>query len=218
MDISDSASYEAWYHTSRGHWIGDHEFALLQHLLQHLLQPKAGHSILDVGCGTGYFSCHFARSGLSVTGIDPDAKTLDFAKEQNGNIAYLQGSGLDLPFPDQSFDYSSAVTSLCFINDPQQVLAEMWRVTRYALVLGLLNYHSLLFFQKHGRGSYQGARWDTTNTVLKEWIPTLSSIPKTVITRTAIFFPQGNRIARWSEQLIPKQLPFGGFLAIYLRK
>lgn len=216
--INNPASYEAWYHTPRGRWIGDHEFALLE----HLLKPEIGASLLDVGCGTGYFSRRFAQSGLTVTGIDPDTEALNFAKGQDKNqddkISYLQGNGMDLPFANNSFDYTSAITSFCFIDNPQQALREIWRVTRDALILGLLNKQSLLYRQKHGHGKYQGARWDKADEVLKEWVPALPTTPKTITTRTAIFFPQGNRIARWSEPLMPKQLPFGGFLAIYLRK
>ena len=44
------------------------------------------------------------------------------------------------------------MTSLCFIDDPLPALREMWRVTRHALVLGLLNRHSLLHREKHGQG------------------------------------------------------------------
>lgn len=214
----DPANYEAWYHTPHGRWIGDREFALLA----HLLKPEKGASVLDVGCGTGYFSRRFAQTGLTVTGIDQDAEALDFArgqdKRQDDKVSYLQANARDLPFSDHSFDYSSAITSFCFINDPQQALREMWRVTRNALVLGLLNKQSLLYRQKHGHGNYQGARWDRADEVMKVWIPALPTAPQTITTRSAIFLPQGNRIARWSEQFIPKQLPFGGFLAIYLRK
>jgi hypothetical protein len=46
--IIDPAAYEAWYHTPRGGWIGDREFALLQ----NMLRPEAGASLLDAGCGT----------------------------------------------------------------------------------------------------------------------------------------------------------------------
>ena len=208
------ANYEAWYHTPRGRWVGDHEFALLM----HLLKTKAGTSLLDVGCGTGYFSRRFAQTGLSVTGVDPDAKALEFAREQSGDTIYMQGTSLDLPFADKSFEYTSAITSFCFIDDPQQALQEMWRVTADGLILGLLNRRSLLYLQKHGRGNYQGARWDTAEDVLKIWIPDLNTPPEKINIRTAILFPQGNRLARSAERLIPRLLPWGGFLAAYLSK
>ena len=65
--IIDPGAYEAWYHTPRGHWIGVCEGALLR----NLLRPEAGDSLLDVGCGTGYFSRHFARLGCRLPGSIP---------------------------------------------------------------------------------------------------------------------------------------------------
>ena len=34
-------------------------------------------SVLDVGCGTGTLACRLAQRGISVTGIDPAAASLD---------------------------------------------------------------------------------------------------------------------------------------------
>ena len=212
--ISDPAAYEAWYHTPRGRWISDREFILLQ----SLLKTRKGSSLLDVGCGTGHFSRRFARLGLEVTGIDPDPDTLDFARQQGSDIHYLQGNVLELPFPDHAFDYTIAVTSLCFIEDPLQALREMWRVSRYALMLGLLNRNSLLHWRKQGQGSYLGARWDTADEVLKAWIPALAPAPHEIAVRSAIMLPQGTRLAQWCEQCLPRTLSWGGFLAVGLRK
>jgi SAM-dependent methyltransferase len=212
--ITEPAAYEAWYHTPRGHWIGDCEFMLLR----NLLRPEAGVSLLDVGCGTGYFSRRFARIGLSVTGIDPDPAALTFASMQGNDIHYVQGNSLELPFSDNAFDYTTAVTSLCFIDDPVQALREMWRLTRHGLALGLLNRQSLLYRRKQGRGSYLGARWDTAAEVLKEWVPMLAPAPKEIVARSAVFLPQGTRMAGWGEQWLPSILPWGGFLAVGLRK
>jgi SAM-dependent methyltransferase len=212
--ITDPAAYEDWYHTPRGRWIGDREFMLLQ----RLLRTGAGDSLLDAGCGTGYFSRRFARLGLEVTGIDPDPEVLNFARQQGSDIHYLQGNALELPFPDNAFDYTIAVTSLCFIDDPVQALREMWRVTRHSLALGLLNRHSLLHWIKQGQGSYLGARWDTAAGVVKEWLPVLSPAPGETMLRSAVFLPQGTRMAQWSEQWLPATLPWGGFLAVGLRK
>lgn len=212
--ITDPAAYEAWYHTPRGQWIGDREFMLLQ----NMLRPDAGALLLDVGCGTGHFSRRFARLGLSVTGIDSGPATLEFARTQGNEIHYMQGNALELPFPDYAFDYTVAVTSFCFIDAPLQALQEMWRVTRHGLALGLLNRHSLLHMRKQGRSSYLGARWDTAGEVLNEWLPSLSPAPTEIVVHSAIFLPQGTKIAQWFEQSLPSTLPWGGFLAIGLRR
>jgi len=212
--ITDPAAYEAWYHTPRGHWIGDREFILLQ----SLLRADKGSLLLDVGCGTGHFSRRFARLGLSVSGIDPDPAALKFARTQGSDVHYMQGNAQELPFSDNALDYTIAVTSICFIEEPLQVLREMWRVTRHAMVLGLLNRHSLLHLRKQGRGSYLGARWDTASEVTKEWLPAFTPAPRQTVLRSAIFLPQGTMIARWSEQWLPGTLPWGSFLAVGLRK
>jgi SAM-dependent methyltransferase len=212
--ITDPAAYEAWYHTPRGHWIGDREFILLK----NILRPDASASLLDVGCGTGYFSRRFARLGLSVSGLDPDPAVLKFARTQGSEVHYMQGNAQELPFSDNAFDYTIAVTSLCFIDEPLQVLREMWRVTRHAMVLGLLNRHSLLHLRKQGQGSYLGARWDTAGEVTKEWIPAFTPAPGQIVLRSAIFLPHGTMMAQWSEQWLPDTLLWGGFLAVGLRK
>lgn len=212
--ITSPATYEAWYYTPRGRWIGDTEFDLLWRLLR--LTSKE--SLLDVGCGTGHFSRRFARRGLSVTGIDPDSNAIEFAKQQGGDITYRHGSALTPPFPDQAFDHTLAITSFCFIDEPQIALTEMWRMTRRTLTLGLLNRHSLLHQFKQGHGSYQGARWDAADEVVKKWIPLLTPVPKKITVRTAIFFPQGNKLARRAEAWISNRIRWGGFLVVSLQK
>jgi SAM-dependent methyltransferase len=212
--VTDPATYEAWYHTSRGRWISDIEFELLL----RLMRPTAGESLLDVGCGTGHFSRRFAQRDLSVTGIDPDNNAIEFAERQADNVTYRPGSAQMLPFPDQAFDHVVAITSLCFIERPQDALIKMWRVTRQTLTLGLLNRHSLLYRLKHGRGGYQDARWDKASEVLNNWIPLLAPTPENITVRTAILFPQGARPAQWVEACLPNRMSWGGFLVINLEK
>jgi SAM-dependent methyltransferase len=202
--------YEAWYQTARGSWIADREFDLMM----RLLKPAAGAMLLDVGCGTGHFSRRFAAVGLRVTGLDPDPAMLDYARGLGG-VSYLLGTGTALPFDDNAYDHVTAVTSLCFIADPERALREMWRVARRAVLLGLLNRHSLLYRQKHDRGGYRGARRDTAAEV-RRWTQSLAPVPRVTI-RSAIFLP-GDAFARTVEAVLPGVLPWGGFLAVLLRK
>ena len=58
----DHAAYDTWYRTEKGQWIGDAEFSLLM----KLLHPIANQSLLDVGCGTGYFTQRFNDADLHV--------------------------------------------------------------------------------------------------------------------------------------------------------
>jgi SAM-dependent methyltransferase len=210
--MHNPAEYEAWYHTPRGAWIGNAEFSLLQ----SLLRPTAGARLLDVGCGTGWFSRRFAGHGLQVTAVDSDPKAIAYARSQGSDVSWMEASATALPFADNSFDYSAAVTSLCFINDVQQAVQEMWRVSRRGMVLGLLNRRSLLYRQKHGMGSYGGARWDSLADV-KAWAARLQPVP-CLETGYAIFLPGGGTLARMTEKRLPSCIPFGGFLAVALNR
>ena len=217
-DVADTSNpqwfpsdYEAWYHTPRGKWIAAAEYSLMMDLMQP--GPQAG--ILDVGCGTGYFSRCLASAGHAVTCLDPDEAMLGYAVEHRaGDMRFVRGDARALPFADNSFDHCIAVTSLCFVADPEGALAEIVRVAEKSVILGLLNRDSLLYRQKHGRGSYQGARWDRRSEVA-EWA---SGTGCSVDFRSAIFLPKGNLLARLAEPLLPAVTPFGGFLAARFAK
>ncbi|MBI4205438.1 MAG: class I SAM-dependent methyltransferase [Betaproteobacteria bacterium] len=205
----DAPAYDAWYETPRGGWIGEVEYRLLH----RLLAPSPGESLVDVGCGTGYFSRRFARDGISVTGIDPSAEMLRFATTHAvANERYLFGDARALPFADRAFDLCISVTALCFIQEQAQALAEILRITRRRFAIGLLNHASLLYLQKGrqgGQGAYRGAHWHTAAEVRTLF----AGLPVTRLTlSTVIFLPSGTKFAQLCERCLPARLPFGAFL------
>jgi len=207
----DAAAYDAWYQTARGSWIGETEYRLLF----RVLAPAPGDSLLDVGCGSGYFTRRFSRDGLLVTGVDPDAEMLRFAAEHSAaREPYLFGDARALPFPARCFDLCVSITALCFIQEQSRALAEMLRVTRRRFAIGLLNRKSLLYLHKGragGVGAYRGAHWHTAAEVGSAF----AGLPVTRLTlRTAIFFPGGNRYAHLCERILPSRLPWGSFLVV----
>lgn len=201
--------YDAWYRTPRGHWIGGTE----HDLLCAVLAPVSGASVLDVGCGTGYFTRRLASDGLKVTGIDSNPAMIQFAQShKQGGDKYLTGDACALPFPDRSFDYCIAITSLCFIRKQEQAVREMVRVARRRIAIGLLNRCSLLNWQRGrdgGRGAYRGAHWHRAHEargLLRE-----AGLHRVVV-RSAIFLPGGGAMARIVERVLPGSLALGGFL------
>jgi len=204
--------YDAWYRTPRGAWIGDIEFRMLV----GLLQAQPGDCLLDVGCGTGYFSRRLAReAGLQVSGVDPDPAWLAYARQRaQPGERFVGGRAEQLPFRDRSFDGVMSVAALCFIDEQGQALQEMLRVTRRRLVLGLLNRNSLLHRQvgrRGGVGGYRGAQWHTPAEVrrLFDGLPIAN-----LELQSAIFLPGGGRLARLVEYTTPAHLLLGGFLAV----
>jgi ubiquinone/menaquinone biosynthesis C-methylase UbiE len=181
------------------------------------MQPKADTTLLDVGCGTGYFSRCFAGIGLNVTALDPNQAALAYARQQGRGINYLKANALSLPFTSDSFNYVSAITSLCFVEPSEQALHEMWRVTRRGLLLGLLNKHSLLYWQKRHSQSYAGARWDRI-AMVKKWAKSLDPEPSRISVSNGVVMAGSGKLSMLVERTLGKLLPFGAFIAMYIEK
>jgi ubiquinone/menaquinone biosynthesis C-methylase UbiE len=108
--------------------------AMLAAYLDDLDLPE-GVRVVEIGCGTGAISRALAsRPGIGeVTGVDPSPAFVDRARGQAAGIANLsfqQGDGRDLPLPDASFDLAVLHTVLSHAPDPQDVLAQAFRVLR----------------------------------------------------------------------------------------
>jgi SAM-dependent methyltransferase len=208
--IANPAAYDAWYETPRGRWIGETEYRLLR----RLLDVRPGESLVDAGCGTGYFARRFRDDGHAVFGADLDPAMAAFAGRSLGPATCLAADLTALPFADGSFDCAIAVTSLCFVADERQAVRELLRVARRRIAIGLLNRRSLLWLQKGrrgGSGAYRGARWHDAG----EAMALFDGLDATGIQlASAIVLPGGGALARCVERLWPAQLHCGGFLAV----
>lgn len=202
----DPAAYDAWYATPRGRWIGDTEYALAR----RALAPVAGSTLLDVGCGTGWFTRRFAADGAIATGLDTDGTWLAYARARSGpGLRWVEGDARCLPFADGSFDAVVSIAALCFVADERRAVAEIVRVARRRFAIGWLNRHSLLYFQKAGRGAYRGARWHTAAEV-REFF---SGLPVANLRlSSAVFLPSAGPLAARVERLLPDHLPWGAML------
>jgi len=205
------ADYDAWYKTPRGSWIGQTEYRLLQ----RMLEPRRGESMLDVGCGTGHFTRRFAGDGLALTGVDLNAAWLAHAAQHaSAGEQYVCGDAICLPFPDKSFDLSISVAALCFVPDHRHAIEEMLRVTRRRFAIGLLNRHSLLYLQKGcggGSGAYRGAHWHTAAEIRKLFV----GLPvRNARIQTAVFLPGAGWLTQRLEEMLPANWPGGSFVAV----
>jgi len=200
------ADYDAWYDTPRGAWIGATEFALAR----RKLAAHPGETLLDAGCGTGWFTRRFAAEGLAVTGLDPNAEWLAYARTHSGlSIRWTEGDAQELHFADASFDCAVSIAALCFVADERRAVAEIVRVARRRFAIGWLNRNSLLYRQKAGSGAYRGATWHTPQQVHAFF----HGLPVANLKLTsAVFLPGAGLTARAVEHLLPNRLPWGALL------
>jgi ubiquinone/menaquinone biosynthesis C-methylase UbiE len=110
---------------------------------------------VDLGTGTGRYAIEAAHRGADVTGVDASPAMLSLARSQvELPVTFVQADLAHLPFDDGSFDAAIAVTALCFVAEPEEVLREVARVLRPGgrLVLGELNRWSLWALQRRLEG------------------------------------------------------------------
>lgn len=87
-------------------------------------------SLLDAGCGTGFFLSLAAEKGATVTGTDLSESQLKVAERYLPSATYIAASTEALPFEDASFDYVCANNSVQFCSNPDKALAEIYRVLK----------------------------------------------------------------------------------------
>ncbi len=88
-----------------------------------------GLSVLDVGCGSGWFSREAHRRGARVTSLDIALQLLHETRRKV-DTGRVNADACALPFADASFDL--VISSECIEHtlDPRLALAEIHRVTR----------------------------------------------------------------------------------------
>ena len=123
-------------HTDRYEdWFEAHEDAYRSELeaLERLV-PATGRG-LEIGVGSGRFA---APLGLDA-GIDPAGAMLERAQARG--IDVVRGVAESLPVQDGSFDTALIVTTICFVDDILQTLAEADRVLTPSgsLVIGYID-------------------------------------------------------------------------------
>lgn len=203
--------YDAWYDTSRGRWIGEREWTMVRDALQ--LQSQD--TVLDVGCGTGWFTRRAESVAARVVGIDIDPAALDFARRKGaGRAEYLMGDATCLPFEDAALDKVMSIAALCFVSDWPRAIAESVRVCRGRFAIGLLNRHSVLHLRKGrhgGSGAYSRAHWHTR----AEVEASMRALPVAHWRMSyGVFDASGHGAARLLELVMPETLPFGSFLLL----
>lgn len=96
------------------------------------LDPKKKLRILEIGCGPGALcgALHRWYPNAEIVGIDRDSKFIEYAKQNEPDVQFLEGDATNLPFEDHSFDVtisntvSEHVEPSLFYSQQKRVLKE----------------------------------------------------------------------------------------------
>jgi len=139
-------NYDKWYERGKGKYADNME----KDLFLKLINPYKGQTLLEIGSGTGHFSFWFHSLRLKVVGVDSSSAMLRVAKEKtkDNKIDFIKADAEELPFSSRSFDLVALVATLEFVNSPEKILKEAFRVAKKKIFLGVLAKWSFLAFKR----------------------------------------------------------------------
>lgn len=95
------------------------------------LGVQKGGKLLDIGCGNGFLLRAASIRGLETFGIDISQEAVKIAENVSpDSSSILVGSGEELVFGDNEFDYVTCLGSLEHFLDMSKTLREMKRVAK----------------------------------------------------------------------------------------
>lgn len=95
------------------------------------LSLQSSHRVLEVGSGTGVIISEVGlMHNCHTFGLDIDSQVVHFAHTVDPNTHYMIGDAVHLPYAAATFDAAICHFLLLWLKSPDQILAEMKRVTR----------------------------------------------------------------------------------------
>ena len=99
-----------------------------------VLGDVAGLDVVELGCGTAYFSAWLARRGARPVGVDVTPAQLESARrcQQKFGLSFplVEASGESVPLPSASFDLALSEYGACLWCEPDRWVAEAARLLR----------------------------------------------------------------------------------------
>lgn len=105
------------------------------------LEPLAGKTVLDVGCGSGRYCLAYAQRGASrVVGVDFAPVMIDLARRHAERLGVADRCEFRVgAFPeavqDGPFDHSTAMGFFDYVENPVPIVARMRELTRSTMVM-----------------------------------------------------------------------------------
>jgi SAM-dependent methyltransferase len=127
---TDSRAAEAWAQDEITWGI----FGVPEDELGSPLGDVAGLDVVELGCGTAYFSAWLAKRGARPVGVDPTPAQLATARRMQAETGIefplLEAAAESVPLPDASFDLALSEYGASLWADPARWIAEASRLLR----------------------------------------------------------------------------------------
>lgn len=116
-------------------------YALRRHVLTHALTDAGfdpeGRRVLDVGCGTGFFTAYYLSRGARVTGLDIAPTSIEQLRHRHPEASFMLGDVSEVPI-EERFDLVNAFDVLYHITDDARWEAAVRHLAAAVLPNGLL--------------------------------------------------------------------------------
>ena len=96
-------------------------------------------TILDLGCGPGFYCNVLEEMGYEVTGADYSETTIDLARKRYPKIKFLVEDGYNMNLGDKSFDLVISIGALQCVYKYEDFLLEMTRVASKAIIISTIH-------------------------------------------------------------------------------
>jgi ubiquinone/menaquinone biosynthesis C-methylase UbiE len=131
--------------THKGHPYSASGAWMLDNPIRRMLQPPSElieklditplQTVMDFGCGPGYFTVELAKKAVNVVAVDLSMEMLEKAKRKTAkahvaNVEFLQSNGTKIQLNDTSVDLILLVTVFHEIGDDGAVLGEFSRILK----------------------------------------------------------------------------------------
>lgn len=94
------------------------------------IDPEPGQRILDLAAGTGTSSAPLTEAGAVVFPTDMSLGMLRVGKQKHPSMNFVAGDALRLPYADDSFDTVTISYGIRNVEQTEDALRELLRVTR----------------------------------------------------------------------------------------
>jgi ABC-2 type transport system ATP-binding protein len=147
---------------------GDGEYVVgrpvIEAIVERLQRERHLGEVLELGCGTGFFTKAIAGNSDLVIATDLSEEMLEMAKRQLGELRNVRVERADCErtaYPTERFDSVFLANVLHVIDNPARCLEESYRVLKDGGLLLVVDFtlHGMQWFEKVKMGIRYLQRW-----------------------------------------------------------